>query len=205
MGRTRGRWFRCFSEVPGVGYPGDPQRRARLRDHDAIPRVTEHLFDGERITSLTWASNDGSTSSSPVHRLAFAEAKNESSLKARERVLSALELPGEIMDYHFAMQGVIETLYKRRREEPANLAFVEWLAWFDARLVELNESEFRISPTSDEYLRVIWIDLLIDLHVRESYLHEGLALAERFARFQARADRVGELKERVARLRAEHE
>jgi hypothetical protein len=202
--RGRGTWFRRFADVPSVGYPGDLQRRARLRDRDAVPEVHELDFDGERTVSLMWNTPDGSTSASPVHSLAFGDFRNESSEQARERVLSALELPGEIMDYHFAIQHVAELLYKRRRAEPQHLAFVEWLAWFDARLVEAHEPLFRISPESDEYLAVFAIDFIARLYEREGYLREALAFAERFARFRPRLDTVSELRARVAQLEAEH-
>ncbi len=204
MARSRGTWFRCFAEVPGVGYTSDPQRRARLRDRDAVPEV--HSFDlgGERTTSLSWRTAEGSTSASPVHRLAFGDFGKESSEQARDRVLSALELPGEIMDYHFAIQHVADLLYKRRRAQPSQLALVEWLAWFDARLVEAHDHFFRISPGSDEYLSVFSLDFLVRLHQREGYLHEALALAERFARFRLRVDIVTELRARVAALQGEH-
>jgi hypothetical protein len=159
---------------------------------------------GERIVALSWPSPEGTTSASPVHRLAFGDHQNESSAQARERVLAALELPGEIMDYHFAMQGVVDLLYKRRRTEPEYLPFVEWLAWLDVQLVEANSKLFRITPGKEEYLGISAFDLLVGLYEREGYLNDALAAAERFARFQRDTDTVTELKARVANLRAEH-
>lgn len=204
MGGGGALWYRCFAEVPGIGYPGDPQRRARLPQRDAVPELHEFDFDGKRTVSLSWSNPGGSSSASPVHGLTFGDFENESSSEVRERVLSALELPGEPMDYHFAMQHAAELLYKRRRTEPAFLPFVEWLAWFDVRLLETHEALFRISEDSPDYLSVFALDFLVDLHQREGYLHEALALAERFVRFRPRDPTLAKLRERVTLLRTEH-
>lgn len=203
--RSGGRWFRCFAEVPGVGYTGDAQRRARLPDRNVVPSVHEFAFDGEPTISLSWPTPEGSTSASPAHRLAFDDFRDEPTPLLRERVLNALELPGEVMDYHFALQTVAEALFRRRRREPLNLPLVEWLAHLDARLVETHEPLFRVSPQSEDYLSVFALDFLVRLHEREGFLHEALALAERFARFRPRFDTVSALRARVASLRAEHE
>jgi len=202
--RSSGRsWFRCFAEVPGVSYVSDQQRRARLLEHDAVPEVNEFTADGKRIVALMWTTPDGSTSASPAHRLVATCARHETSEQTRDRVLSALELPGEILDYHFALQGAAELLYRRRRTEPSCLSFVEQLAWLDVKLVESHEPLFHISENNDDYIHVLTFDMLVRLYEREGFLHEALAVAERFARFLP-DDRVGELRTRVSRLREEH-
>jgi len=203
MRRGGGVWFRRFADVPGIGYQGDLQRRSRLADRDLVPEVHEFDFDGRNSVSLMWTTRRGSSSASPAHELAFGDFGNESSAQVRERVLDALELPGEAMDYHFAMQGAAELLFKRRRTEPSYLPFVEWLAWFDARLVETHEALFRISEDGSEYVSVFALGFLVDLHEREGYLHDALALAQRFARFRPRVD-LSELRGRVELLRTEH-
>jgi hypothetical protein len=197
-------WYRCFAEVPGVGYQSDSERRAKLPERDATPQVQSFNFSGSRTTSLSWPTRTGSTSASPVHELAFGDYRKESSNQARERVLNALELPGELLDYHFAIQGIAELLYQRRRSEPGNLEFIEWLASWDARLVETHEQLFRVNQDGGGYFSVFAFSFLIDLHEREGYLHEALALAERFSRFRS-SDPVEKLRARVAQLRAEHD
>ncbi|HEU4407789.1 MAG TPA: hypothetical protein VFS43_21170 [Polyangiaceae bacterium] len=205
---TNGRvlWFRCFADVPGVGYPGDPQRRSRLPERDFVPELDRRISRREREPSLRWpASDDEYPSGSPVYRLASELDPAESSAQVRERVLSALELPGEVKDYHFALQGAAELLYKRRRQEPENLAFVEWLAWFNVRLVEAYHELFLTSHQGQTYyLQVFALGFLLKLHEREGYWHEALALAERFSRFRPHFDTPTELRARVAQLRAEH-
>jgi hypothetical protein len=136
----------------------------------------------------------------PKRRRSWSE--EESSLAARERVLNALELPGEVLDYHFALQGVAEMLHRRRRTESEVLPFVEWLCWLDARLANAHERYFRVTPESDQYLSIFAFRFLVNLHTTEGYLHEGLALAEAFARFMP--EELSELRGRVARLREEH-
>jgi hypothetical protein len=108
------------------------------------------------------------------------------------------------MDYHFAIQGAVAVLYKRRRTEPQYLSFVEELAWLDVRLVEAHASHFRLSPEKEEYFRIVAFDFLVDLYEREGYLHEALAAANRFARFRPGTETLSALRTRVALLRAEH-
>ena len=91
MRRAKPMWFRCFAEVPGVGYVSDPSRRARLPNLDVIPKVERHTFDGERIASLMWPSGEYSTTMSPVHQFAFGAFQSEPSDQVRERVLGGLQ------------------------------------------------------------------------------------------------------------------
>lgn len=196
-------WYRRLADIPGIGYAGDDALRARLPDRDAKPRVERFEFDGERTTTLSWRTSAGEGSTSPVQSLAHATRQNELSDEARARVLTALELPGEPGDYHFAIQGVADLLWDRRREEPQHLPFVEWLSWLDVRLVEAHPEAVRASPDKDEYFRITALHRLVDLYEREGFLREALAAAERFARFRPRVD-ISELRVRVARLNAEH-
>lgn len=200
MGLSNGTWFRCFAQVPGVGYQGDPTRRLRLAERDDVPQVYHSPIDGNTRISLKWPTPDGATSASPAHRLAFGDYRKETTFQARERLLNALELPGEITDYHFAIQGVIDALYAKRREEPAVLPFVEWFAFLDARLVETHEQYFRLDASVPEYYSIVAFELLPRLFEREGALREALALAERFARFARETNTVSELRARVARL-----
>jgi hypothetical protein len=197
-------WFRCFAEVPGVGYPGDPQRRSSLPARGLVPEVVEFSAGGHPRTALSWPSAEGWNSASPAHGLAFTDARGETGQQTRERVLNALESPGELLDYHFAIQGAAEALYKRRNAEPAWLELVEWLTWYDVKLVEAHEVVFRVTPETREYLSVFAFDFLVRLHQREGHLREALALATRFAPFRGNDGSLKELRERVAVLESEH-
>lgn len=175
-----------------------------MRDRDAKPEVYSFEYGGDAVTSLSWATPDGSTSASPASRFASGGDRPESSDQARERVLSALELPGQILDYHFAIQGLSELLYKRRRTEPQHLPLAESLAWLDVRIVEAHPLLFRLSPDKEDCIGILAFNFLVELYEREGYLHEALAAAERFARFRPGVDAVTDLRARVARLQAEH-
>lgn len=199
------RWYRRLADIPGIGYAGDDARRARLPERDAKPRVQQFEFNGKQTSSLSWPTPGGGTSASPVHRLAFSARSEQSSApQLREDVLTALELPGEPSDYHFAMQHVADLLWKRKREEPEHLAFVEWVSWLDVRLVEAHPEAFKASPDREEYLAISAFHRLVDLYETEGFLRDALVAAERFARFRPAVD-ITELRARVARLDAEHE
>ena len=198
-----GHWYRRFAEIPGVGYEGDLRLRERLAARNITPEVTRDVFGGREAVSLMWPSRAGTTSASPVHQLTFGTTAEESSENLRERILSALELPGELSDYHFAIQGAAEALWKKRREEPQHIAFAEWLYWWDVRLIEAHPHVVQIRPGEPEYFGVHAFDRIVGLYEREGFLHEALAAAERFARFRPQLDTVSELRERVERLREE--
>jgi hypothetical protein len=203
MSRNSTRWYRRFAEIPNVGYAGDDALRAKLPDRDAKPTISRFDVGGERVASLSWKTSFGEGSASPVHHLAFGVDQNERSDEVRKRVLKALELPGEPSDYHFAIQHAADVLWKRRRDEPEHLEFVEWLSWLDVRLVEAHSDAFKIGQGSQGFLQINALQRLVDLYEREGFLREALEAAKRVARFQVR-DRVAELEERVRRLDEEH-
>jgi hypothetical protein len=196
-------WYRRLADVPGIAYAGDAVLRSRLAERDVVPRVERYSFRGERTTSLMWPTAEGTTSASPAHRLAFSLASEQSSVGIRVDALAALELPGQPMDYHFAMQGAADLLWKRRREEPEHLPFVEWLSWLDVSLVEVHPEWFKIAPSRDEYLAISAFQRLVGVYEVEGFLRDALAAAERFARFRPSVD-LTDLRTRVARLDAEH-
>lgn len=194
-------WYRRFADIRDIGYAGDEARRGKLRNRDVTPTVMRFEHRGE--ASLSWPARVGESQISPAASMAGGERDDESSKSLRERVLNALELPGEPLDYHFALQGVADTLWKRRRDEPKQLTFVEWLSWLDVRLIEAHPDAVRISQEKEEYVSISALSRLVDLYVREGFLREALDAAERFERFRAMTD-LAELRARVARLDAEH-
>jgi len=198
----RDRWFPNLAAVPGVGYAGDPVRRARLPESKETPRETTYNFGGRETHALSWRSAGGSTSASPVHRRAHGDFRRETSAEARERVLDAIELPGTISDYHFALQGVAAHLYQRRETELDLLGLVEWLALLDISVVAAHPDEFRISPAENAYVSITSLDILQRIYLREGFLLEALDLAERMQPF-VRTEVLTELRARVANLASE--
>ncbi|MFO0618047.1 MAG: hypothetical protein U0414_35980 [Polyangiaceae bacterium] len=193
-------WYRRFADIRDVGYAGDDARRSKLSRRDASPTVIR--FGSREVdASLSWP---GGTSESPAKAMIQGEIDSESSKALRERVLNALELPGQVLDYHFVLQGIADTLWDRRRDEPKQMPFVEWLSWLDVRLVEAHPEAVRISPERDEFVSISAFSRLVDLYECEGFLREALDAAERFERFRPRID-LEELRGRVARLDAERE
>jgi hypothetical protein len=194
-----------MAEIPKISYEGSPRvDRAKLPGHDHEPTVEVYDFDGERQEHLSWPSvSGGSSSASPVHRRAFGEGPEAVS---REDLLwwieETLEQPGELSDYHFAIQSFCEAAYKRRQEDPAVLADVERFCFVDIELVENYPETIEYEP--GKFYRVLAFDRLVSLYEREGYLREALEVAERgLACGQELARKVEELRERVAALEAE--
>jgi hypothetical protein len=151
-----GEWFQRFGDIPGVSYstPGSIDRR-RLPGADARPQV--HTFDGER--HLSWPGEEGSgiisTSASPAHQRGSTDLAAVSTAAVLQHLGETLELPGEPTDYHFAIQTVLEVLWKRRRTEPAVLGTVEQLAWLDLSLAQARpdavSTESRVNASSTPF------------------------------------------------------
>lgn len=193
-------WYRRLADIPGIGYAGDPTLAARLPERLATPKVQR--FE-ELPSSLWWTTRDGSGSSSPAREFGHTASDPETTQELRVRVLTALELPGEPMDYHFILQNAGEHLWKRRVEQPQDLALAEWFWWLDVRLIEAHPEMVRISPDKDEFLTVYAFERIVGVYLREGHIEDALAASERFARFRPRHD-MSELRARVERQQSEH-
>ena len=184
------KWFRRFAEIPGVDYPGSQGvKRSRLKWHDAVPRSVGGF--------LSWPSG---SSASPAHEQAFKQ-DDKSIAEALNRVSEALELPGEPVDYHFAIQGVAEFIRKHHREDPSALSEMERLAWLDLRLVEACPE---CVSFDGRYVRILAFAILVDLYTEEGFIREALEVAERAQRFQAVEIDIDDLRQRIARIESEH-
>ena len=115
----------------------------------------------------------------------------------------AVELPGVISDYHFAIQQAIEELWRHRAQEPWVLEEVETLCWLDIRLITRSVREFQRDNGS---LLVIYaLNRLLTLFERVGYIREALDLAEFAITLGADEGVAGQLRERVAILSQESE
>jgi hypothetical protein len=152
---------------------------------------------------LMWPTAEGTTSASPAHRLAFSLASEQSSVGIRVDALAALELPGQPMDYHFAMQGAADLLWKRRRKSPSTFPSSSGSAGSTSASSRSIPEWFKIAPSRDEYLAISAFQRLVGVYEVEGFLRDALAAAERFARFRPSVD-LTDLRTRVARLDAEH-
>lgn len=200
-------WFQRLADVPGVDYTGDRAvRRSTLAGHDAVPRTVSHMIEGKRREYLMWRTKDGETSASPAsqHAMSSSLSRTAGSSEVLLRTLGeVLELPGLATDYHFAILGCVEELWKRRRQEPGMLSEVERLCWIDVYLVEARPSTILFDRDGkSEFARVPAFGHLIQLYEREGFLLEAIEVAQRAERFGAESA-VERLRVRLAQVESE--
>jgi len=121
------------------------------------------------------------------------------------RMMEGLELPGISSDYHFVIQGCVEALWGRRRDEPEVFETVETLCWLDIRLIEARPdtitNEFGEKPS---FYRVSAFGRLVELYEREGFLREALEVARRAAVFDQGQAHIERLEARIAALETEY-
>jgi hypothetical protein len=200
-------WFRRLADVPGVGYTVDARvKRSTLAGHDAVPKLSNYVFEGKRLESLMWSTANGETSQSPasLHASGLSQPRTAQSTGALlQRLCEVLALPGTTSDYHFAIQSCIGELWKRRYQEPEQLSEIERLCWLDIRLIEARPEAITFERGGEShFFSVAAFGYLIDLYRNEGFLHEALNVAERGVRLNQKTP-VAELRERLARLNAE--
>ena len=199
-------WFKRLADVPGVPYEGSSSiDRSKLDGHDSEPTLYEFGFDGEVRRSLHWPTPEGSTSASPVHRRAFASRGTESPYAELRELEEALELPGELSDYHFAIQGTCQAVFDKRRQDFKLLEEVERLCWLDVALIEAYPSVAEYEP--GKFFRVVGYEMLMRLYEGEGYFSEALEVAERSAHLgqEYSLDRAQRLRTRLAEFESEDE
>ena len=200
------RWFRCFAEVPGVEYKGNPSiYRPRLPEQILVPKPGAYEISSVHREYLSWPMivGTGTTSASPVKQWTTQPRSGESPAQMRLRQLyETLELPGELLDYHFAIQGCCSELWKRCQEESWKLAELERLCWLDIRLIQAYPNIMQV-PNERAFLLVITLQHLIALYEQEGYLYEALQVAEIATKFNQQMPALERIKSRIAHLEAE--
>jgi len=197
------RWFRRFADIPGITYtPASPIARTSLLGHDATPTVESFTMDGEHHTSLTWEIPNGTTSMSPAKQHDRPDDSTPALLRYIDEVL---ELPGEASDYHFALQNVIETLWKRH--EPPTLSDIERLCWANINLIEAAPEAIQVDDAEGErsFVGVQVFFILMRIYQREGFLVEAVKVAKLAHRFGQGDDDLQELRERLAALESDTE
>lgn len=202
------KWYRRFADVPKVGYPGSPGvDRTKFPGHNSVPKIEVFRFDGERHESMIWPLPNGSTSASPAATWQTSIRPGETSAQtALRRLLEALELPGTLSDYHFAIQSCCDQLWNQdtRRAEAWVYPVIENLCWLDIHLVEAFPDVVRAENAAGPlFYRVTGFWTLIFLYRQEGYLYEAYDVAKRATKFDQHQKEFEELKERIAQLEAE--
>jgi hypothetical protein len=200
------KWFRSFAEVPGVEYKGNPGLyHPQLPEHATLPRSGYSAIAVAHRDYLSWPmlSGPGTTSASPVKQWTTQPRDGESPAQTRLRQLyESLELPGELLDYHFAIQGCCSELWRLRREELWVFAELELLCWLDIRLIQAYPNIMQAN-NEREFLLVTTLQHLIALYEQEGYLYEALQVAEIAAKFNQQEPALERIKLRIANLEAE--
>lgn len=200
------KWFRRFAEIPGLRYDTPPSiNRLRLPDHNLVPEQHTYDFDGKRHESLSWRTKEGGTSSSPAHRWQTEPRPGESPAQtALRQLFETLEMPGIASDYHFAIQGCNEMLWKHHRGEPWVVEQIERLCWLDIQLLDACPEAISFDREGEtQYANVDAFHRLINLYENDGYLKEALEVARCAMRFNQGQNYFESLKERIAQLEAE--
>jgi hypothetical protein len=91
-----------------------------------------------------------------------------------------LELPGEPSDYHFAIQGCSQALWKAGRKDPTHDSLIEELCWLDIRLVDAcpEAASFGEKEGKHQFAAILGFNILVELHERRDRVEEALSVAE---------------------------
>lgn len=123
--------------------------------------------------------------------------------QARLRQLyESLELPGELLDYHFAIQGGCSELWRLRREEPCVLGEIEHLCWLDIQLIQAYPTLFQ-AKNDRGFLLITTFQHLLSLYEQEGYLSDACRVAEIAVKFNQQQPVFERIKSRLANLKAE--
>jgi hypothetical protein len=193
-------WFPRFGAISGVSYtPLAEVDVKRLRGVGIRPEVNRSGGG-----ALWWPAEDGSSTASPAYEHDDVDLSKTTPVKVLRHLAEVLELPGIASDYHFAIQGAAEALWKRRRADPSIFSHVERLSWLDLDLIRARPGAVSYDRDGGtDYYSVAAFGYLTTLYRREGALREALEVAELAGRFgQANTPR-DDLAQRIAALEAE--
>jgi hypothetical protein len=192
-------WFQRFGDVPGIDYPVpagvEPKK---LKGYGLKPEI--HRSEA-MPPSLWWDSlddGDGSTSASPAHQRASTDLGEESVEFVLRNLVEALELPGIVTDYHFAIQSACGRLWLHRLENPQHLTELERWCRLDLALLKAKPHEFQYEHGGElSYYSIGAFSYLRSIYEKEGALLEALEVAEEESRFNPNEKHLEELRERV--------
>jgi hypothetical protein len=203
---VRDEVFRCIGDIPGLDYRTDSRiNRAVLPGVDSYPEVRRYMSeDGTLKESYWWPNGDGLSGAPPARRWMNEIRSSDLPTEAlQQRLYESLELPGAASDYHFSIQGTVDTLWARRRDEPEVRTSIEELAWLDIRLIQAHPAAVTYeSADGPSFFGITTFGRLVYLYEREGAWRDALAVSDLAFQFNMPIDREM-LVERVAALDAE--
>src|SRR5579875_1510680 len=133
-------WFRNFSAVPGIGYKGNPGLyHPQIPEQALLPKSGSYPMGDTYRNSVSWPmlSGTGITSASPVQQWTTQPRDGESPAQTRLRQLyEALELPGKLLEYHFAIQVCCSVLSGLHAQAPSSVKDLATVCWLDIGSIE---------------------------------------------------------------------
>ena len=168
-------------------------------------RLSRHEFDGETREELTWPTSDGATSEAPAARHLDDTARTGLDLgPLLQGTWEVLELPGEVLDYHFALQSTVGILWSKHRRAVTALRALEVLARLDIALLAAQPLAFLPEGAVDgRYYRVTTFGPLLTILEREGAWRDALEVVEAAVRVGQLESRRDVIADRVAALEAE--
>jgi hypothetical protein len=226
-------WFRRMGDIPGLDYePPVPVDRGSLPGHDSTATVKsstnfsalladlpeearKELGDLPEVPELpdrltwTYPGQEYGGSASPAKAFERELDREASSTQVLEHLWKTLELPGEPVDYHFALQNAVRQLWdwKRRRREPELVEWVEWVSLLNLRLVKAHPEAvwFDHPGTEAQYVQVLAFGHLRQIYEAEGFLPDALDIAKQAAEFDQMQEVAKALETRLIALQAEDE
>ena len=203
-----------MGDIPGLNYePPVAIDRRTLPNWDARPEVGRYERDGRQDEYLWWSyeedGEEGQTSTSPANAFyGRSEQRNRSAPEVLDALWGALELPGTASDYHYAISGAVESMWRRRHAAPDVFAAYEELCWLDIRLIETVPAVTRIEDFADDenasrmYVVPAFSNLL-GLYTREGRLRRAAEVADIARRHGLTGPQLDDFDARRAALEAE--
>jgi hypothetical protein len=171
-----------------------------------VPEKWESKYADGQEDFLMWPGVDEGTTNSLSPASQHARERSSETQDLRRvllRLYEVLELPGQLSNYHFAIQDACNTIFRRRREDLALLEELERLCWLDIDLVEAHPQVVESEPR--RFLHVLAYERLATLYETEGDFAGALEVVKRGMRLgqEHLAPRAERLRARLADLEAE--
>jgi hypothetical protein len=171
------KWFTRFGDIPGVVYtspgrPGPQQAASAGGTSAASPILRRGLAADLAGRVVRWVA----VSVELAHPQRSTQRVDP---RPAEKLAEALELPGEPVDYHFAIQSVITALRPHRRHGATVFAEMERLCWLDLQLIRALPAAVSFERDGEQrFFKIEAFSLLTDMYLREGALIDAVSVAD---------------------------